>query len=120
MVVESIASSYFIAALKSDDIRRFVVLTRPANYQEFVAAAIEAQPLQATYQEGRARPLMAMDKTESGSAGRENGRGRDRFGREIECWLCRGPHLRRQCPEYIQLKERLNQAKEEDVKKGEN
>ena len=120
VVVESIASSYFIAALKSDDIRRFVVLTRPANYQEFVAAAIEAQPLQATYQEPRARPLMAMDKTDTGSTGRETGRGRDRFGREIECWLCRGPHLRRQCPEYIKLRERLNPAKAEEVKKGEN
>ena len=81
VVCESIASSYFIAALKNDDIRRFVVLTRPANYQEFVAAGIEAQPLQATYQEGRARPLMAMDKAEAGPSGRENGRGRDRFDR---------------------------------------
>ena len=128
VVVESIASSYFIAALKSDDIRRFVVLTRPANYQEFVAAAIEAQPLQATYHEAKARPLMAMDKPwsrDAGTTGRatgrgEAGRGKDRFGREIECWLCRGPHLRRQCPEYIKLRERLNPAKEEVAKKGEN
>ena len=101
---EQMAGSNFLTALHDEDTRRFIILSRPRTFSEYVTAAIEAQPLH----EAKINPSHAVLAVE--------GVNRRRDVRDLRCWLCKGPHMQQVCPEYMALRARLNP----ELKKGEN
>ena len=93
---QQMAGSNFLTALHDEETRRFVILSRPQTYQEYISAAIEAQPLN------------KVKITTTHAVLAVNGGQNRRPERELLCWLCRGPHLQRNCPEYVALRKRLS------------
>ena len=93
---QQMAGSNFLTALHDEDTRRFVILSRPQTYHDYISAAIESKP-----------PNKVTTMTTHAFLAVNGGQNR-RTERELLCWLCRGPDLQRTCPEYVALRKRLS------------
>ena len=125
-VREEIASSFFLSSLNEENTRRFVLLSKPQNFHAHVTAAIEAQPLEGA--KGLPRPVLAAqvderhptreqrreepprERFENRNRRTGTGTGQGRTGNNEErpppkCWVCRGAHFQRFCPEVSKLKQ---------------
>ena len=121
---EELASSYFLSSLNDENTRHFVILSHPSDYHGHVTAAIEAQPLEAA--KGLPRPVLSVQadtRVDEPRRGRYENRERNGNNKRREgtntgtgeerpppiCWICRGGHFQRFCPEVAKLKESFSQ-----------
>ena len=113
-VLDTVVSGQYIVALADDEVRRFVMLSHPQTLPEHVAAAMEAQVLVRFNTSSQVAAVgsgggVYQDRRRGYDERSTNNNNNDKKKWTVRCWLCRGPHFQRNCPELDRVQAEVAQ-----------